>query len=227
MACPIVRCLNNKNYDKEPETSKTSYLQHQHHPQPHQLQLTTGACATEIYIDYSPFSVAQGIFWLSSERLSRRTLHLKEGGRVCTLVLCCPVMSCIDPSVRIVTKSPTVGPLLIFSISLVCDLQIYAFPCTMHPTVHQIYELDKRNVNIYKETGFKEQWVSYPFRHASVILQPCQWYPNTMSVLSYTHFSVILHPCQVLSYALLRFILHTPFSINMVAPPLSYVTVNG
>ncbi len=28
--------------------------------------------------------------------------------------------SCIDPSVRIVTKSPKVGPLLIFSISLVC-----------------------------------------------------------------------------------------------------------
>jgi hypothetical protein len=27
-------------------------------------------------------------------------------------------MSCIDPSVRIVTKSPKVGPLLIFSISL-------------------------------------------------------------------------------------------------------------
>jgi hypothetical protein len=29
-------------------------------------------------------------------------------------------MSCIDASVRIVTKSPKVGPLLIFSISLVC-----------------------------------------------------------------------------------------------------------
>jgi hypothetical protein len=28
------------------------------------------------------------------------------------------VTSCIDPSVRIVTKSPKVGPLLIFSISL-------------------------------------------------------------------------------------------------------------
>jgi hypothetical protein len=27
-------------------------------------------------------------------------------------------MSCVDPSVRIVTKSPKVGPLLIFSISL-------------------------------------------------------------------------------------------------------------
>jgi hypothetical protein len=33
-------------------------------------------------ITYDPllFSVAQGIFWLSSERLSRSTLHLIEGG---------------------------------------------------------------------------------------------------------------------------------------------------
>ena len=29
------------------------------------------------------------------------------------------MMSCNDPSVRIVTKSPKVGPLLIFSISLI------------------------------------------------------------------------------------------------------------
>ncbi len=31
--------------------------------------------------------------------------------------------SCIEPSVRIVTKSPKVGPLLIFPISLVQELQ--------------------------------------------------------------------------------------------------------
>ncbi len=40
------------------------------------------------------FSVAQGMFWLTTERLSRSTLQLKEG--VCTLVLCSleTVMSC-------------------------------------------------------------------------------------------------------------------------------------
>ncbi len=39
---------------------------------------------------------------------------------VCTLVLCSlsTVLSCIDPSVWIVSKSPKVGPLLMFSISL-------------------------------------------------------------------------------------------------------------
>ncbi len=45
----------------------------------------------------------------------------KRGERgVCTLLLCslATVMSCIDPSVRIVTKSPKVGPLLIVSVSL-------------------------------------------------------------------------------------------------------------
>ncbi len=44
------------------------------------------------------------------------TLHLKERGG-CTLVLCslANVMSCMDLSVRIVSKSPKVGPLLIFS----------------------------------------------------------------------------------------------------------------
>ncbi len=38
-----------------------------------------------------------------------------------TLVLCCLAImtSCIDASVRIVTKSPKVGPLLIFSNSLI------------------------------------------------------------------------------------------------------------
>jgi hypothetical protein len=39
---------------------------------------------------------------------------------VSTIVFCslATVLSCIGPSVRIVTKSPKVGPLLIFSISL-------------------------------------------------------------------------------------------------------------
>ncbi len=77
-----------------------------------------------LYRDYPRsllFSV--GIFWLSSERLSRRTLHIKEGeGRgVCTLVLCslATVTSCINPSVRIVTKFPKVEPLLtVYSPSL-------------------------------------------------------------------------------------------------------------
>jgi hypothetical protein len=58
------------------------------------------------------FSVAQGIFRLSTERLSRRTLHLKEvRGGVCTLELCSlsTVTSCIDASVRIVTKIPVGG----------------------------------------------------------------------------------------------------------------------
>ncbi len=50
------------------------------------------------------------------------TLHLKEGERwVCTLVLCslATVTSWIDPSVQIVTKSPKIGPLFLFSISLI------------------------------------------------------------------------------------------------------------
>ncbi len=72
------------------------------------------------------FSVAQGIFWLSSERLSRSryTLNLIEGGEEGSLhsvVLqpCSPAMDLhgpVDPSVRIVAK---VEPLLILSISLI------------------------------------------------------------------------------------------------------------
>jgi hypothetical protein len=45
--------------------------------------LDWGESATEIYKDpHDPlhFSVVQGIFSLSTERLSRSTLHLKEGG---------------------------------------------------------------------------------------------------------------------------------------------------
>ncbi len=50
-------------------------------------------------------------------------ITINRGGRreFCTLVLrsLATLTSCIDPSERIVTKSPKVGPLLIFSISLV------------------------------------------------------------------------------------------------------------
>ncbi len=84
-------------------------------------------CCTQIYRDYTYdpllFSVAQGVFLLSSERLSRSTLHLLEGGDgslySCTLQTCNRVLSCIDLSVRIVTKSPNVRSLFVFSISLV------------------------------------------------------------------------------------------------------------
>ncbi len=59
-------------------------------------------------------------------------------GRVCTLVLSslATVASCIDPSVRIATKSPKVEPLLIFSISLMYSLGLWekksltGYPCT-------------------------------------------------------------------------------------------------
>jgi hypothetical protein len=77
-----------------------------------------------IKITHDPllFIIARGIFcfWLASEKLSCSTEHWKEGGegslysRSCSLAI---VLSCIDPFVRIVTKSPKVGPLLIFSIS--------------------------------------------------------------------------------------------------------------
>ncbi len=74
---------------------------------------------TEMTHDPLLFSAAQGMFWLSTERLSRNTFHSKEGG-VCTLVLCshATMTYCTDPSVRIVTKSRKVGPLLISSIYL-------------------------------------------------------------------------------------------------------------
>ncbi len=72
---------------------------------------------SEIYRDYLLFSVAQGIFWLSTERLSRSTLYLNEGGEGTMYPFCslATLMSSIDFSV---TKSPKVGPLLIFSMSL-------------------------------------------------------------------------------------------------------------
>ncbi len=78
----------------------------------------------EIYRDYYPrpllFSVAQGVFWLSTETLMQY-IKFKGVGSLysCTLLSCiATVMSCIDALRRIVTKSPKVWPLLIFSISL-------------------------------------------------------------------------------------------------------------
>jgi hypothetical protein len=53
---------------------------------------------------------------MSTERLSRSKKRGERG--LCTLVLCRLATSCINASVRIVTKSPKVGPLLVFSISL-------------------------------------------------------------------------------------------------------------
>jgi hypothetical protein len=65
------------------------------------------------------FSVAQGIFWLSSKRISHSTLHLTEWERgvfILVLYVLATVMSCIDPSARTVKKSPTEGPILLYSI---------------------------------------------------------------------------------------------------------------
>jgi hypothetical protein len=58
------------------------------------------------------------------QRDSHAVHYIQKRGEmgVCTLVLCtgilANVLSSIDPSLRIVTKSPKVRPLLIFSISL-------------------------------------------------------------------------------------------------------------
>ncbi len=69
----------------------------------------------EITHNHLLFSVAQGIFWLSTERLSRNTFHLKEGGErgSCN----CDILH-RRLGADSVTKSPKAGPLLIFSISL-------------------------------------------------------------------------------------------------------------
>jgi len=74
---------------------------------------------TEIYRDYPLlFSVAQrNILTVHRETL---TQYITLKGGICILVLCrhATVTSCIDPSVRIVTKSPKVQrPLLIISVS--------------------------------------------------------------------------------------------------------------
>jgi hypothetical protein len=74
----------------------------------------------EITLDLLLFSVVQGIFWLSSEGLSRSTLHLIEGERrVCTLVLLYSVLLKVEP-------------LLIFFISLV-ELH-FSFKRDVRPT---------------------------------------------------------------------------------------------
>jgi hypothetical protein len=80
----------------------------------------------EIYRDYPrpTFSLVLRKEYFDCPQRDSHAMHyiLKRGERgVCTFVLCslATVMSCIDASVRIVTKSPKVGPLLIFSISLV------------------------------------------------------------------------------------------------------------
>ncbi len=116
----------------------------------------------EITHDHLLFSVAQGIFWPSTERLSRSTLHLKEGEERSlyrTLVLCSlvTVLSCIDPSVRIVTKFPKgVGPLLIFSISLfwtkkfdqwtqtTMGKEIVHKKIAVHPEIHAAFSLHRQ-----------------------------------------------------------------------------------
>ncbi len=78
------------------------------------------------------FSVAQGIFWLSTERLSRSTLHLKEGGGEgsvysCTLQSC----NCDVLRQRLGTdsvKSPKVG-LYFYTPSL------WPFPTLFHRSI--------------------------------------------------------------------------------------------
>ncbi len=86
------------------------------------MRLTSASTLKQIYkeITNNPllFSVAQRIFLsVLRETLTQyRTLHFNRGGEreVCTLAT---VTSCIDPSVRIVKKSPKEEPPLIFSIS--------------------------------------------------------------------------------------------------------------
>ncbi len=71
-----------------------------------------------IKITHDPllFSVAQRIFWISSKRLSRSTLHLIERGGEESVLL------------YSVTKSPKAGPLLTFSVSLCTTIAKSAAP---------------------------------------------------------------------------------------------------
>ncbi len=95
----------------------------------HPRQEEKGRFSSEICIDYTYdvllFSVVQrNILNVLRETLSQYIIFNRGGGGergVCTLVIfsLATVMSCIGPSVRIGTKSPKVGPLLVFSISLV------------------------------------------------------------------------------------------------------------
>jgi hypothetical protein len=76
-------------------------------------QCGSGFTTPEIYRDYPrpPIVLRKEFFG---------TLHFMGGGGGGESVLLYSlaiVMSCVDPSVRIVTKSPKLGPLLIFSIS--------------------------------------------------------------------------------------------------------------
>jgi hypothetical protein len=79
----------------------------------------------EIHRNYprppSLWCCAKNILTVLRETLTRSSLHLIEGEEgICTPVLysLATVTSCIDPSVRIMTKSPKSEPLLTFSISL-------------------------------------------------------------------------------------------------------------
>ncbi len=87
-----------------------------------------GRLYSEIYRNYPrPPSLqccARNILTVHRETLSQY-ITFKRGGREESVLLSCTlysslttVMSCVDLSMRIVTKSPKVGPLLIFSISL-------------------------------------------------------------------------------------------------------------
>ncbi len=70
----------------------------------------------------TPFSSVLRKEYLDCPQIDSHAVHLKEGGEgSLTLVLSslATMTSCIDLSVRIVTKSPKVGSLLIFSISLI------------------------------------------------------------------------------------------------------------
>ncbi len=77
---------------------------------------------------------------------------LKRGERgVCTLVLCslATVTSCIDPSVRIVTKSPKGRPLLIFSISRSrMEARKPFLPVPTHVITKQRRSKDCRSLNL-------------------------------------------------------------------------------
>ncbi len=144
-------------------------------PLPEYLDPKTG-------LTYRPHPVRTWWFWLSTERLSRSTLHLKEGERgVCTLLLCslATVMSCIDASVRIVTKSPKVGPLLtVYSPSLWVLLRILKL--SMTSIVHLLPYLLH---GIVQNTGFfplsfKDYFLTYGLFSCTLIFF---WYKRVLN----------------------------------------------
>ncbi len=80
----------------------------------------------------TPFSlVLRRKYFDCPQRDSHAVHYIKKRGEkgVCTLVLysLATVTSCIDASVRIVTKSPKVGPLLIFSTSMASTCEKYEY----------------------------------------------------------------------------------------------------